>query len=617
MKGYYRKIYLYLLGSLLVAAALWMMNSGILVEGGGQAVQLTLPEAVDALPEAEMAALRRTALVLYDPDSEASVKYKGNLERVCRWLRLDADFLPAGRKDTVSYTSYDLVAVAFSDWEGLIGPDCARLLRYVEQGGRLFLGLLPDAPGSVYQTLHRSMGIIEYGDYYETEGFDFVQELLPGSRSQSFRGADSFGDACLGVQIEPDCTLFMTASAGGRDIPMVWRHDVGGGRILTFNATAIVGDMWTGVAAGCLCSLFDSWIYPVINTKTVFIDDFPSPQYNADNETIHRDYNRTVREFFRDIWWPDMQSAAKRYNIQYVGLFMATYDDIVDPARFAYQRDATEQYFGNSLLENGYEMGAHGYNHQSLVLEGQAPDDLGYNPWGGVDAMAASLTKLVEITADLFPGVRLYTYVPPSNYLSEEGRQAVAAALPDLQVISGVYTMEGETGSVYVQDFGVAADGVVEFPRATSGMLEDEYDRFASMSVAGLYGVYSHFIHPDDILDEERGGGLGWQALYEQFCDKLNFINECFEGLRPMTAVEAAGALRAACQADVAVTVAGDQVQGYCNGFTGQAYCYLRSERRPVTDNDSCQITRVCSDYDGYYYLVRIDAPAFSFKLEG
>ena len=148
-------------------------------------------------------------------------------------------------------------------------------------------------------------------------------------------------------------------------------------------------------------------------------------------------------------------------------------------------------------------------------------------------------------------------------------------------------------------------------------MLEDEYDRFASMSVAGLYGVYSHFIHPDDILDEERGGGLGWQALYEQFCDKLNFINECFEGLRPMTAVEAAGALRAACQADVAVTVAGDQVQGYCNGFTGQAYCYLRSERRPVTDNDSCQITRVCSDYDGYYYLVRIDAPAFSFKLEG
>ena len=30
---------------------------------------------------------------------------------------------------------------------------------------------------------------------------------------------------------------------------MVWRHDVGGGRILTFNATAIVGDMWTGVAA--------------------------------------------------------------------------------------------------------------------------------------------------------------------------------------------------------------------------------------------------------------------------------------------------------------------------------------------------------------------------------
>ena len=66
MKGYYRKIYLYLLGSLLVAAALWMMNSGILVEGDGQAVQLTLPEAVDALPEAEIV-VDESLTASYDP----------------------------------------------------------------------------------------------------------------------------------------------------------------------------------------------------------------------------------------------------------------------------------------------------------------------------------------------------------------------------------------------------------------------------------------------------------------------------------------------------------------------------------------------------------------------
>ena len=104
---------------------------------------------------------------------------------------------------------------------------------------------------------------------------------------------------------------------------------------------------------------------------------------------------------------------------------------------------------------------------------------------------------------------------------------------PDLQVIAGVYTREGEEGTVCVQDFDVAADGVVEFPRATSGMLEDEFDRFSTLSVGGLYGVYSHFIHPDDILDEERGGGLGWDQLYQNSARSCSSSTAALQGCGP------------------------------------------------------------------------------------
>lgn len=86
-----------------------------------------------------------------------------------------------------------------------------------------------------------------------------------------------------------------------------------------------------------------------------------------------------------------------------------------------------------------------------------------YQPWTSEQAMSQSLTTLTEITAELFPAVTLRSYVPPSNYPSAEGRRAVVQALPELTVISGIYTNEEEEeGDVYVQDFTIAQDGVAE-----------------------------------------------------------------------------------------------------------------------------------------------------------
>ena len=616
MKGYYHKIFLYVLGMLAIGTIIIMMNNGALVEVGGFDLDLELPDPIDTVPAEEMAAGRKTVLVLVDEEEEASINYRNNFERVLRWMGLEGEFVDIRRKDSVSYVDYDLVAVAFSDWDGLIGgEDSQRMLRYVEGGGRLFLGMMPYSPGVVYRTLYRAMGVSEYGNYQSIDGLAFKEELLAGSEGRQFVD-ETFADVALGVQIEEAASLYAVGMVGEREIPLAWKSTYGEGQILTYNATGITGDSWTGVLGGCLATLLDDYIYPVINTKTVFIDDFPSPIYNAESERIEEDYNRSVQEFFRDIWWPDMQAAAVRYDLDYVGLFIATYDDTVDPEEFYYIRDTVEQYYGNSLLDNGFEVGAHGFNHQPLVGEGETPETLGYNAWAGEADMTTSITEMREIAEDLFPGIKLYTYVPPSNYLNAEGRQAAVESLPDLQAISGVYTLGGEEGSVYVQDYRVAEDGIVEFPRATAGMLEDSYDDFTGMSVAGLYGVYSHFVHPDDILDPERNGGKDWESLFSDFCNKLNLINEYFAGLRPMTAAEAAQEVRVAEALEVSLTIEEGRATGRCNGFTGEGWCYLRTDKIPEADNESCEITPVCGDYPGSYYLVHILEPEFSFMLQ-
>ena len=58
----------------------------------------------------------------------------------------------------------------------------------------------------------------------------------------------------------------------------------------------------------------------------------------------------------------------------------------------------------------------------------------------------------------------------------------------------------------------MASDGIVEQPRIVSGgMVDDSYMRLAAASELNMHYVSTHFMHPDDLLDPDRGakGGLG------------------------------------------------------------------------------------------------------------
>lgn len=615
MKGYFNKLLIFIFAGVAVTLLMWVVNSGVFVnasyQGGSQIDISAEPEN----PKTEQTEIKSTkkVLVLYSPDSDVSQKLSVNLEKVCKWLKMDYELLDVSRRDTVSYMEYDLLVIALEDIENHFGTDIARVMDYVDKGGRLFWAIMPEEMGTCFNSVYRKLGITDVGGFAQTDGFVFREELMPGSRGLEFEG-EEFTDIAAAFQLESGCKIYVESTEN--KIPLIWSYDYGEGRTIFYNATSSSADFFTGMLAGCITELYGEFMYPVINAKVVFIDDFPSMQYNSDSDVIKEEYNRTVKEFYRDIWWPDMQSAAQKYNVAYTGLFMATYNNIVEPERFEYVRDEMEQYYGNSLLKNNFEMGAHGYNHQSLTLAGGTPAEMGYNPWKNQEDMEASLKKLIEITDDLFNDVKFQTYVPPSNYLSETGRAAVVAALPDLKVISGVYTDEGSDGDVYVQDFEMAEDGVAEFPRITSGMLKSDYDDFVALNGCALYGVYSHFIHPDDILDEERSAGQNWQELLDNYCERLNFINERYNGLRALTASVAADALKIAYNADVSYTVTEDKIIGRVFNFYGETQIYLKSEKEPKSASEGCTITPVTDVYDTDYYLVKLSKPSFMINLE-
>ena len=231
----------------------------------------------------------------------------------------------------------------------------------------------------------------------------------------------------------------------------------------------------------------------------------------------------------------------------------------------------------------------------------------------------STINKALEIATGLY-----FKCVDADDWLEENALKTLLAkikyhheknTLPDLKVISGTYSNEGESGDVYVQDFEIAEDGIAEFPRITSGMIPEDFDTFTAVNGVGLYGVFSHFIHPDDIFDEERGKNQTWEKLYEGYCDMMDWLHATFTFLRPLTAAEAADALKVADQVEPHLEIAEEEIVGSLENFYGEAFFYLKTDKKPVAADDSCSIEQIDPEKGSLYYIVTVKRPNFKIKL--
>ena len=135
-----------------------------------------------------------------------------------------------------------------------------------------------------------------------------------------------------------------------------------------------------------------------------------------------------------------------------------------------------------------------------------------YRQWPGEDAIVAAMDELIAFQKTVLPHTDGSVYVPPSNILSAAGRQVLGSKVPQIRTIASTYFEDG-TDLPYVQEFGVASDGMVEQPRIVSGgMVGDTYMRLAAMSELNMHYVSTHFMHPDDLLDVDRGAAEGWEV---------------------------------------------------------------------------------------------------------
>lgn len=575
-----------------MAAVLLVERAGVQYSAGQH--KLGMLAANDAVPASSaIFGQKPTCLVITDSDQAGVEDVKVQFDQILLDMKIahrDVDLALDGADAIPSLTSFDRVILLMPSLDGL-GKHLTDIMSWVSAGGSLMLAMPPDN-SSYLQVIASKLGIESAGyDYVKAESIVPSEDFMLGG-GERYEFSDPF-DSSLSVSLRE--TAHVWARTGDAGTPLIWSNDCGSGHTVVCNI-GIYDKVMRGFYASAISLLGDATAYPVINSAVFYLDDFPSPVPSGDGTYIKRDYGLSIADFYTKVWWPDLQKLAQKYGIRYTGVMIENYEDAVNQTEPARQPDTTQfRYFGGMLLQMGGELGFHGYNHQPLALWDTDYGTLyDYKTWKNKETLVASLNELIAFQDEVLPNAHGSVYVPPSNILSVRARKLIGTDVPRIKTIASTYFEDG-TDLPYVQEFGVASDGIVEQPRIVSGsMVDDSYMRLAAVSELNMHYVSTHFMHPDDLLDPDRGAKEGWEIYKGGLVDYLEWLTKSAPDLRRQTGSECSGAIQRFSSVTVSVDTSADAWTLSLGNFHDEAWLMFRAnngEPGAVTGGELTHLT--------------------------
>lgn len=543
-----------------------------------------------------VSSLKKSCLVLMDSSQEESIQAWTQFRQIFMDMRVGTEVVDLQKQTLPELEPYETVTVLLRSLEPL-KENVLDICSWVKEGGSVLFALTLQKETYV-SMIEQKLGIISSGyQNAEVSSIYFEKDFLIGG-GRSYMITDPF-DSAWEVQLDETARVY--ARIGDENgMPLIWERNYGKGKFVIDNF-GLTEKAVRGFYAASYSLLTDAGVYPVINGSVFYLDDFPSPVPSGDGTYVRRDYNTSIAEFYSNVWWPDMMTLAAKHSVKYTGVIIENYEDDTD-GEITEQTDVQRfQYFGNMILHQGGELGYHGYNHQPLSLSNvDYGTVLPYKTWTSLDAMEKAVDELIRFGKKMFPATELSVYVPPSNVLSEEGRKLLGEKFPEIRSIASNY-FSGEFA--YVQEFETAEDGIVEQPRIISGAVIDDYMQMAALSELNMHFVNSHFMHPDDLLDEDRGAALGWEKLKKRLDEYMTWLNESAEELRNLTGSELAGAVQRYGALTVDKEITEKEIKLHLGHLYDEAYLMVRiNEGKPgeVTGGELVNIT-------GNLYLLRAE----------
>ena len=560
--------------AMFMAIALVLLVESLGVHYGATRFDITYLDRDKAIPAADaIAGEKATNLLVIDSSQEGVSDAESMLDRVLLDMKVPTVTVDLAQGDEIpTLKQYQTMVIAMPNLDPL-GEHVLQIMQWVKKGGGVMFAMTPERTGYL-DVIGPQIGIESSAyKYVVTEGITPSKDFMLGG-GQTYMFSDPFKSS-LSVALN-DRAQVEAVSSNGRT-PLVWRSSVESGTAVMCNI-GIYGKVFRGFYASAFSLLGSAMAYPVINSAAFYLDDFPSPVPSGNGKYIKRDYNMSISEFYSRVWWPDLVRLAERYGIRFTGVMIENYGDDTknDPVR---QTDNTQfEYYGGLLLRQNGEIGYHGYNHQPLVLPNtDYGNEYTYVQWPNRKAIVDSLNELIAFQKTVLPAATSSVYVPPSNILSSEGRQIIGEDVPQIRAIASM-AFPPDSSLEYVQEFGVAADGVVEAPRIVSGsMVNNSYMRLAAVSELNMHYVSTHFMHPDDLLDEDRGAKEGWETYRKGLEDYLDWLEQSAPSIRMQTGTECAAAVQRFSGLTVSMATSDDSWDLHLGNFIDQGWLMFRA----------------------------------------
>lgn len=509
-------------------------------------------------------------IIINSKEKQSSIFFE-DMQFIFKDMKIGYDVCDLSVESLPYLDEYNKIVITISNLD-VIGDEIITLCDWVESGGQM-MNTGTFVIDHYFGILGSKIGIVNTDNLYysEVSGMDITDGFMINGQEKDFY-YDEPTLTAMDISLRTQCNVYIKDVIS--EVPLLWENNYGKGKFVIINQV-LTGKVNRGMLCAAYSLLGDICIYPVINGSAFYLDDFPSPVPAGDSSYITQEYGVNINSFYSNIWWPDILELHNKYGILHTGLIIEEYSDQI---KGTFERNHLSErfmFFGNMLLNHGGELGFHGYNHMPLCLENYDYGDLyeDYNKWPSKDEIRASLNELNEFSKDLFPKEKFSVYVPPSNVLSKEGREVLKEDFPNIRVIASTY-FEGT--AAYTQEFEVGEDGIVDTPRITSGCDIDNYMMLAAFSELNFHYVQSHFLHPDDVLDEDRGASLGWSNLYNKFNEYLEYIYESVPNIRNLTGSGMAEAVREFDYLTVQRHLSENKLELDLGGFYKDAYMMVR-----------------------------------------
>lgn len=332
---------------------------------------------------------------------------------------------------------------------------------------------------------------------YTIHGFQLLEDFIPGGATIKV-DADYLLDECyLFSFLNPIKPIAISSE----NVPLLWESTFGSGRTLFWNSAMLNTKAFRGFIIASITRYLEVSVRKVVGKSLIFVDDYPAPSWRAKLEPTFTELGVTDTGFYSSILLKDLEKLSIEYGIRYSTAVVFNYNqqksspflfndwdlcNVLEDGKIVNVPSTLLQYLQNH--PKMFQIGFHGYNHVPLTK----------SYWESVFQMDQALSSAREKWFQYSKTAPAF-YVPPMNEIDQDGYAILKQNFPEILSFCSVYEADTMLGQNREFDREPWDGSVIDIPRCTSGYYLNSYDRLIAFSTLEAFGIWTHFLHPDDI----------------------------------------------------------------------------------------------------------------------